>query len=52
MEKKQHQPLRTPNGWSQQEKSLVNQIDLLFDDIYRMIGKLEERLKALENEGE
>lgn len=47
---KQHQPLRTPTGWTGQEASLVMQIDRLFDDIYQMIGKIQEKLKELEAE--
>lgn len=36
----QHQPLRTPQGWSGQEKALIVQLDEVFDDIYRRFGRL------------
>lgn len=45
---KQHQPLRTPNGWKEQEVSLVIQIDRLLDDVYKMLGNTEKKLKELE----
>lgn len=36
----QHQPLRVPQGWNQQEKMLVLQLDETFDDIYKRFGRL------------
>lgn len=36
----QHQPLRVPQGWGQQEKAFVVQLDEIFDDIYRRYGRL------------
>ena len=54
---KQHQPLRTPKGWKDQDATLVMQIDRLFDEVYRLIGQIEKkvdeldkRVKALEEE--
>jgi hypothetical protein len=44
----QHQPLRVPQGWKDQSASLVMQIDRLFDDIYRQIALIQEKLKELE----
>jgi ribosome-associated translation inhibitor RaiA len=46
----QHQPLRVPKGWTDQAASLVMQIDSLFDDIYRQIALLKEKLKEIEEE--
>lgn len=45
---KQHQPLRTPAGWKDQEASLVIQIDRLLDEVYRMIGQIEKKLKEMD----
>lgn len=42
----QRQPLRVPDGWTGTEKSLVIQIDQIFDDIYRRYGRL--RLQDME----
>lgn len=36
----QHQPLRVPTGWSQEEKRLIAQLEEIFDDIYRRYGRL------------
>lgn len=36
----QHQPLRVPQGWNQQEKMLILQLDETFDDIYKRFGRL------------
>jgi len=37
---RQHQPLRVPQGWVDQERSLVIQLERLFDDIYKRFGRL------------
>jgi len=54
---KQHQPLRPPEGWEMQEKSLVYQMERLVNDLYKEISiineklnKLDERVTALEEE--
>ena len=36
----QHQPLRIPTGWNDNEKQLLIQLEGLFDDIYRRFGRL------------
>jgi hypothetical protein len=38
---KQHQPLRTPSGWNKEEKTLIVQLEEIFDDIYRRFGRLK-----------
>ena len=48
----QHQPLRTPQGWNGQEASLVMQIEKLFNDVYRLISILQEKIKELEPDPE
>jgi hypothetical protein len=48
----QHQPLRTPQGWNGQEASLVMQIENLFNDVYRLISILQEKIKELESDSE
>ena len=37
----QHEPLRTPAGWSLQEKRFVAQLEEVLDDIYRRFGRLK-----------
>ena len=39
---RQHQPLRVPNGWSNQDKALVIQLERLLDELYALISRLEE----------
>ena len=46
--KRQHEPLRVPEGWRDQERSLVMQIDRIVDEIYALLGRLEEKVKELE----
>lgn len=36
----QHQPLRVPDGWNQKERSLILQIEEIFDDLYRRFNRL------------
>ena len=36
----QHQALRVPKGWGQQEKMLIVQLEEILDDIYRRFGRL------------
>lgn len=48
---KQHERLRVPQGWQDQERALVIQLERVFDDIYKRFGRLGvedlgERLKA------
>lgn len=31
----QHEPLRVPQGWNEQDRSLVIQIERVHDDIYK-----------------
>ena len=48
----QHQPLRTPQGWTGQNAALVMQIDRLFDDVYKQITLLKEKIDELEADSE
>lgn len=47
---RQHEPVRTPNSWTGQERDLVIQLNRIFDDVYKNIGLLEQRLNAVEEE--
>lgn len=47
---KQHEPLRVPNNWKEQDRALVIQLERILDDIYHKLGEIEKRLKALEEE--
>ena len=49
---KQHEPLRVPDRWKDQERSFVLQIDRILDNIYAILGTLEEKVKALEEAAE
>ena len=44
----QHQPLRKPQKWDGESASMVMQIDRTFDDLYRQITLLKERVEKLE----
>ena len=37
---KQHEPLRVPQGWKDQDRALVIQIEHILDDIYKRFGQL------------
>ncbi len=42
----QHETLRVPRGWTDQDKALVIQIDHILDDIYKKLGQLKEAIEA------
>ena len=46
----QHPPIRKPRNWEGDNASLVYQIEQLFDDVYRRLSVLQDRVKALEVE--
>ena len=46
--KRQHEPLRVPDGWKDQDRSLILQLDRILDEIYALLGRLEEKVKELE----
>ena len=46
--KYQHEPLYSPHGWDGEERRFVYNIESLFDDVYQKLGKLSERITALE----
>lgn len=37
---KQHEALRVPMGWKEQDKALIGQLERIFDDIYKRFGRL------------
>lgn len=39
---RQHQPLRVPNGWKEQDRALVIQLENLFDEVYAITSKLRD----------
>ena len=39
---RQHQPLRVPNGWNNQDTALIIQIERLLDELYSITSKLGE----------
>lgn len=42
MKMRQHQPLRVPNGWKEQDRALVIQLERLFDELYSLTSRLED----------
>lgn len=42
MSRKQHQPLRVPSGWKDQDRALVIQVERLFDEVFSDMGSLGE----------
>ena len=47
-----HVPVRIPNGWTDQNKTMVIQINNLFDDLYRRVNELQKEVDKLKEEGE
>lgn len=41
---RQHQPLRVPQGWNDQDRSLVIQLERLFDEVYTITSKLRDSM--------
>ena len=37
---KQHEVVRVPQGWTEQDKALIVQLNRIFDDIYKRYGRL------------
>lgn len=46
--RKQHEELRVPSGWSEQDRALVIQLERILDDLYAKFGRI--RLIDLSNE--
>lgn len=46
--KRQHEPLRVPDRWHGQDRTLVVQLERMLDEIYRELGKIRELSEALE----
>lgn len=40
----QHQPVQPPRNWKDEERRFAYAIDRLFDEVYRRIGELSERI--------
>lgn len=45
---KQHEPLRVPQHWNTEDRAFVIQLNQTLDDLYGQIGRLEQRVKTLE----
>lgn len=50
--KRQHEPLRVPENWKNQDRTFVVQLERLLDELYGRIEKLENRISALEQDTE
>ena len=46
---RQHQPLRVPNGWTDQEKAFVIQIERLLEEIYVLIDRDHEEINEIKS---
>ena len=49
---RQHEPLRIPNNWTDQDRAFVVQLNRMLDEIYSLIGKLELQVKELREDME
>ena len=38
-----HEPLRVPQGWNEQDKQLIVQLERLFDNIFQRFGRLRRK---------
>ena len=45
---KQHEPLRVPAHWNAEDRAFVIQLNGQLDEIFATLGRLEKRIKALE----
>lgn len=45
----QYEPLITPSRWTGEERQLVQRLTQIVDDLYGKVGKLQARLKELED---
>lgn len=46
-----HEVIRAPNGWREQDKALIIQLNRVLDDIYNRLGLLAEAQKESESGG-
>ena len=44
---RQHEPLRVPNNWNGQDRSLVIQLERILTDLYRLTGEAKDTLTQL-----
>ena len=44
---RQHEPLRVPNNWNGQDRSLVIQLEKILTDLYRLTGETKDALTQL-----
>lgn len=51
-QKRQHEPIRVPDRWDGQARMLVIQLNRAFDEVYALIGDLEQKVKDLQPEEE
>lgn len=46
-----HEPLRVPKNWTDQERTFVIQMERILDDVYNKIGSLQAEVKKLQEKG-
>lgn len=47
-ERIQHPPLRVPQGWNQEDRRFVIQLENVLEDLYRQVRVLQRRVTAIE----
>lgn len=47
---KQHEPLRVPQGWREQERGLVIQLNRILDEVYGLLGTIQQKIDAIQAE--
>lgn len=47
---RQHEPLRVPQRWTDQERTFVIQLERLLDEIYAALGRIEKKIAEMEEE--
>ena len=49
---RQHEPVRVPQGWTEQERGLVIQLNRMLDEVYALLGTLQKKVEELQPEEE
>lgn len=49
---RQHEPLRIPDKWRGSDRAFAIQLNRILDEVYAMVGNLEQKIKELEPEEE
>ena len=47
---KQHEPLRIPDKWHTSDRAFAIQLNRILDEVYALIGNLEQNVKHLQKQ--